>query len=155
MRKKFISFILVTVLLLTFSVQAFAYSDSSDGSVSGLPTYKIQANIWLTSKNFLEPQDWTVSAKLYDGTSTATATWIKTAWSFTVSGVGVTIGPVSGSSGGNSISGSWTNNNTWISDYTGTFNIAGIPLSCSGSNTASVYVQQTTGSATASIFRFY
>jgi hypothetical protein len=134
---------------------ASAYSDSVTDSISGLPGNEIQSNIWMSNTYFYQTQRYQVSAKFL-GYNPPNADRIKTAWTIKANGLGVSIGGVSGgTASGNTLSGTWTNYNNWISDYSGSYNISGVPISGSGNNTASFLAKGVKQGATASIFRFY
>jgi hypothetical protein len=138
-----------------FAGSASAYSDSVTDSISQLPGNDIQSNIWMSATAFYDTQRYQVSAKFL-GYNPPNADWIKTAWSIKANGLGVSIGGVSGgTASGNELSGTWTNTNNWISDYSGSYNISGIPISGSGNNTASFLARGVKQGATASIFRWY
>jgi hypothetical protein len=134
---------------------AHAYTDSVTDPISQLSGNEIQSNIWMSATAFYETQRYQVSAKFL-GYNPPNADWIKTAWTLKANGLGVSIGGVSGgTASGNTLSGTWTNTNNWISDYSGSYNISGVPISGSGSNTASFLAKGVKQGATASIFRFY
>jgi hypothetical protein len=134
---------------------ASAYSDSVTSNISQLPGNSIQSNIWMSSTAFYNTQQYQVSAKFL-GTNPPNADWVKTAWTIKANGLGVSIGGVSGGTANeNTLSGTWTNTNTWISDYSGSYTISGVPISGSGSNTASFLARGVKKGATASVFRWY
>ena len=147
--------LLAVGLMFTGGNSVSAYSDTNTEKIPQLSGNSIQSNVWMTSKNSFHKQSWEVSAKFL-GTNPSYADWVKTAWTFKANGLGVSIGGVSGgTASGNTLTGTWTNTNAWISDYGGSYNISGLPITGSGNNTASFLAKGVKRSATASIFRFY
>ncbi|KSU60350.1 hypothetical protein AS034_16025 [[Bacillus] enclensis] len=138
-----------------FGSSASAYQDSVTEPISQLSGNDIQSNIWMSATAFYQTQRYQVSAKFL-GYNPPNADWVKTAWNIKANGLGVSIGGVSGgTASGNELSGTWTNYNNWISDYSGSYNISGVPISGSGNNTANFLALGVKDSATASIFRWY
>ncbi|KGX89839.1 hypothetical protein N781_08970 [Pontibacillus halophilus JSM 076056 = DSM 19796] len=134
---------------------AFAYSDSNSAGVPGLSSHEIESNVWISTGAYFQTQSYQVSAKFL-GQNPDYGDWVKTAWDISASGLGVSIGGVSGgTASGNHLTGTWTNNDTWISDYSGTYNISGVPYKGTATNTASVFVDGTKASSTASTTRLY
>ncbi|MFJ6413846.1 hypothetical protein CHI12_11155 [Terribacillus saccharophilus] len=153
--KGFVAASVIGIGLLAGSTTASAYADSNSASIPGLPNHSIQSNVWHGTASFFNTQSYQVSAKFL-GTNPGYADWVKTAWTINANGLGVSIGGISGgTASGNTLSGTWTNWDAWISDYSGTYNISGVPISGSANNTASVFVDGTKAASTASIFRFY
>jgi hypothetical protein len=106
----------------------------------------------MSATAFNQKQSYQVSAK-FIGNNPPNADWVKTAWAIKANGLGVSIGGVSGgTSNGNTLTGTWTNTNTWISDYAGSYNISGVPISVGGDNTASFLAKGVKRSASSSIF---
>ncbi|MBX4267524.1 hypothetical protein [Clostridium estertheticum] len=160
MKFKKLSSVLLSVgiacsMLSIGSVPAFAYSSAVSARIPGLDSsHSVESNIWMANINQFSTQSFQVSA-YYHGANPGNASWIKTAWNVSATGAGVSIGGVSGSTGGNSFSGSWTNTNAYTSSWSGTYKISGIAVTGNGSNTASVLVSGSTASASASVFRIY
>jgi len=148
--------VLIALSIMTISsMPVFAYSSSSTVSLPG-GSYKVQANVWQSNTYFWQNHSFAVSAKLYTKSGATTkATTIKTTWSFSATGVGLSISGVSGATGGGNFSGSWTNSNAWISDMSGSFKIGGAPLYSNFNNTAFALKSGVKAQATASCFRFY
>ncbi|MGD6818783.1 hypothetical protein [Metabacillus sp. 84] len=159
MKKKVSAFIgtLAVAGALTFGggTSASAYSDSTTEPIPQLSGNSIQSNAWMSNTAFYQKQSYQVSAKFL-GTNPPNADWVKTAWTIKANGLGVSIGGISGgTSNGSTLTGTWTNSNTWISDYAGSYSISGVPISGGTDNTASFLAKGVKRSASASIFRFY
>lgn len=132
-----------------------AYSSQDTEAIPALKGNKIQANAWMSNTNVYQKQSYKASAKFL-GSNPSNADWVKTAWKIKASGVGVSIGGISGgTSSGNELSGTWTNTNTWISDYAGSYKISGIAISGSMDNSASFLAKGVKRGAATSIFRLY
>ncbi|EJR83351.1 MULTISPECIES: hypothetical protein [Bacillus cereus group] len=158
-KKKVVAFISTLAVAGAISFgganSASAYSDSVTENIPQLPGNSIQSNIWMSATAFNQKQSYQVSAK-FIGKNPPNADWVKTAWAIKANGLGVSIGGVSGgTSNGNTLTGTWTNTNTWISDYAGSYNISGVPISGGGDNTASFLAKGVKRSASSSIFRLY
>lgn len=156
--KKMMAVICAATCIISSSVVAFAYSDSAKAKLPNT-TYYVQSNVWQSNTYFWQTHSFRVSAKLYKTSACKTtlkASSIKTSWSFSPTGVGVSCKGVSaGSTNSKGFSGSWTNKNAWISDMSGTFKISGVPLYSSFSNTALAIKSGVKATATADCFRFY
>ncbi|MGP7818813.1 hypothetical protein [Niallia sp. 01092] len=158
-RKKVSTFLgtLALVGALSFGIvdSASAYSDQTTVPIPELSGNSIQSNAWMSNTAFYQKQSYQVSAKFL-GYNPPNADWVKTAWTIKANGLGVSIGGVSGGTANdNTLTGTWTNYNTWISDYSGSYSISGVPISGGADNTASFLARGVKRSASASIFRWY
>ena len=125
MRSKLLALLGATVasgVLLFTTPAALAYSNTDSSSIPG-SSDTIQANVWMSRDNGYGGFHWTSSAQLL-GTDPYVAPWIEDQWCASVAGIGVSIGGVSGSSGGSSVSETWTNTNNWISDLQGSIQLS-------------------------------
>ncbi|MEW3994906.1 hypothetical protein [Bacillus altitudinis] len=159
MKSKFLvklsAFLIIGILSLNLEGTVNAYSDSSKESIPQLKGNSIQSNAWMSNTNFLQKQSFKVSAKFL-GNNPPKANWVKTSYNIEANGIGVSLkGASAGSTSGNSLSGTWTNKNAWISDIAGSYKISGAPLTGSLNNTASFLARGVKRSTTASIFRLY
>ena len=160
MKYTFLKTLLITAICIATigNVNAYAYSDTEKAKLPKTKFY-VQSNVWQSNTYFWQTHNFKVSAKLYKGSGckkTAKAKTIKTTYSLSVSGLGVSVGGVSaGTADGAGFSGSWKNTNAWISDMSGTFKIKGIPLYSNFSNSAFALKDGVKATASASCFRFY
>lgn len=157
--KKVIAVSSAIICLISSSSPVFAYSDSTKANLPNT-SYYVQSNVWQsTTTQAWQTNSFKVSAKLYGQVACVTtknASTIKTSWSFSPSGVGVSCKGVSaGTASGKGFSGYWQNTNTWISDMSGTFSISGVPLYSSFTNTATAIKDGVKATATADCFRFW
>lgn len=148
---------IATILIAAIStVPVFAGSiqNTANSHVPGFDaSHYITSAVSISDTYVGYTQYYQVSA-YYHGSNPGNASMIKTAWSISASGIAVSIGGVTGSTGGNSFSGSWTNTNAYISSYSGSYNISGFAVTGTASNTASLLVSGVPTAATASVFRF-
>lgn len=84
---------------------------------------------------------WQTSAKLW-GYNPPYASWIKNTASFSANGVGASIYAFSAGQSGSNVSASWTNDDDWIADLSGTLCTNWLTLWVSGSSTATSYVPE-------------
>ncbi|MFS0657151.1 hypothetical protein [Bacillus sp. 179-C3.3 HS] len=159
MKNKFfitlVAFLMVGIMSLNLEGSAHAKSNTSTEKIPQLKGNSIQSNAWMSNTNFLQKQSFKVSAKFL-GNNPKKASWVKTSYTIEANGIGVSLkGVSSGTASGNSLSGTWTNKNAWISDLAGSYKISGAPLTGSLNNTASFLAKGVKRSTTASIFRLY
>ena len=162
MFKKIFSLIMAIFMVATaFSSNVYAFDDSVSAQLKGT-NYYVQSNVWMSTTHWRWTHSYKVSAKLYKDKSlkeTANANTIKSTWNFKATGIGVSLsgeyGGVSAGAAKNGFSGSWENNNTWISDMSGTFKISGFPICGTLSNTAFAIKNGAKAQATAECFRVY
>jgi hypothetical protein len=118
------------ILALAAALLAVVVLSIPAGAHSGQAKYYYRggdvlvANVWIQSfSDWSGCGSWQTSAQLW-GWWPPYAVWINNQASFYAYGIGASLsagaGGVSGSSGGNSASFSWTNDNNWISDLAGT-----------------------------------
>lgn len=158
--KKMITTVTLAAALMSFSVlNSFAYNASSQAKLPNT-NYYVQSNVWQSFTWFFQTHSFAVSAKLFKGAPSngvrQSADRIKTTWSFSPTGIGVSVKGVSaGIPSGAGFSGSWENTNAWISDISGTFKISGVPLYSNFSNTAFALKSGVKATTSANCFRFY
>lgn len=96
-----------------------AFSDSSSSSLRG--TGAIVTAHAYSCNVFHSHCSWATSTKVTKNGARYNVSQVKNTATLNAYGIGASVGPISASGGsGSSVSGSWTNYNTWISDLSGT-----------------------------------
>lgn len=104
---------------LTLVSPSTAFSGSTTASLKGTGAV-VQANAY-SCNSFVTSCSWSTSTKVTKNGARYNVSQVKNTATLNAFGIGASVGPISASGGsGSSVSGSWTNYNTWISDLSGT-----------------------------------
>lgn len=104
-------------LMLASPSSAFSGSASSPLGRTGAI---VTANAY-SCNTFISTCSWSTSTKVTKNGARYNVSQVKNTATLNAYGIGASVGPISAGGGsGSSVSGSWTNYNTWISDLSGT-----------------------------------
>lgn len=96
-----------------------AFNGSAHSSLSGTGAI-VTANAY-SCNVFSSACSWSTSTKVTKNGARYNVSQVKNTATLNAYGIGASVGPISAGGGsGSSVSGSWTNYNTWISDLSGT-----------------------------------